>query len=392
MGWKELLGLTSRPAREAPLPGPRCQFCLKTHPVGQVFKHCQGTNCRAAPQYGLCVCEACYVALLRNPPGTDVYGMSGHAPSMSELNEGHSFERVRRPQPAPVALVAGPIDPRALREAFEAVANAPSADAPRRVVADLLLEADDQYGQFINLQLERAARATGQGPTMRENQLRLTHAGRWLPPGVALKGAGFARGFLASASLVGPTDPEHPAWLTVEALNCFDASADALLAQDLPRLRELVGVSATTAHTLAASPNAARITSLDLSMRWEAVEQLAPLWPRLASLTRLGMVDLELDDDRFSRLLRLTAALSLAQLTVPMKDLSLTVVRGAVKQQPDRAIALRANAHAPRPTVLTVTSNSLVLSKGSSYFEVAGLVFELLRHAQIDPKSVTQVA
>ena len=102
----------------------------------------------------------------------------------------------------------------------------PADDAPRLVLADLLLERGDPRGELITLQLERKGE-----PTERERQLLKKHGKAWmgaLAP-VLSWGRGYAhtefrRGFVAKADIIlsvgKKLDPirNDPAWATVEEL------------------------------------------------------------------------------------------------------------------------------------------------------------------------------
>ncbi len=98
-----------------------------------------------------------------------------------------------------------------------AIYEAPHDDAPRIVYADVLAEADDPRGEFITLQLARAA--DGSPPTRREKQLLRDAGTHWFD---GLDGDGatkivHARGFPAAATLASG-EPRAAAWSTIEKL------------------------------------------------------------------------------------------------------------------------------------------------------------------------------
>ncbi len=125
------------------------------------------------------------------------------------------LEPVRRPARSAEALLA------------DIYAN-PDDDAPRLVLADLLLERGDPRGELIMLQLERP---TGE-PTPRELELLKRHGKAWmgnLAP-VLSWGRGYARtkfrrGFVAKADIILSVGKKlepirtEPAWATVEELD-----------------------------------------------------------------------------------------------------------------------------------------------------------------------------
>jgi uncharacterized protein (TIGR02996 family) len=101
----------------------------------------------------------------------------------------------------------------------------PDDDAPRLVLADLLLERGDPRGELIAMQLDRGKRP----PSKREQELLAKHGKEWL--GILAPVLGwrrtrteFRRGFLAVADIIKSVDRklmplcEDPMWATVEEL------------------------------------------------------------------------------------------------------------------------------------------------------------------------------
>lgn len=144
---------------------------------------------------------------------TEAFTASGEA-------ECRACATVWRPlEVASTTTAPGPkVDPE-LTALFERVAQVPDDDAPRLVMADLLLERGDPRGEFISLQLAQAAGDSSARTHGRLKILEGRHVRQWLPPGVDAADAGFRRGFLFSATLVGPTNPFHREWGAVEELH-----------------------------------------------------------------------------------------------------------------------------------------------------------------------------
>ncbi|MGZ3455857.1 MAG: hypothetical protein ACXVEF_40000 [Polyangiales bacterium] len=124
-----------------------------------------------------------------------------------------------------------------LSSLLDAVYEDPTADAPREVLADALLDASDPRGEFIALQMgEARGRTLSREEKRREKQLLDAHADEWLGPlaGWIRKGdRAFRRGFLARCTIeqkgrnAGPF-PDTPVWATVEdamAVNPLDVAA-----------------------------------------------------------------------------------------------------------------------------------------------------------------------
>ncbi len=119
---------------------------------------------------------------------------------------------------------------------FEAVYADPTSDAPREVLADALLEANDPRGEFLVLQLgEARGRTLTREEKRREKELLEAHANAWLGPLAAWVGKServFRRGFLAECVVRASgrhagAFPEVDAWATVERARIYEQS-DAL--------------------------------------------------------------------------------------------------------------------------------------------------------------------
>ena len=106
---------------------------------------------------------------------------------------------------------------------FASVWAAPDDDAPRLVLADFLAEAGDPSGEFITLQLARAAGTLDAAGKKREKELLKRHKKTWLGPIEPLIQPAFLRferGFLVTCSLEPNAELEatlgtHPAWSTI---------------------------------------------------------------------------------------------------------------------------------------------------------------------------------
>lgn len=91
-------------------------------------------------------------------------------------------------------------------------------DAPRRVLADLLLERGDLRGEFIELQLDENQRGPDLQRAARINELLGQHLWSWVPRGAAAASCEFRRGLLWRAAWPASTAPTHEGWATVEHL------------------------------------------------------------------------------------------------------------------------------------------------------------------------------
>ncbi len=153
---------------------------------------------------------------------------------------------------------------------LEAIANAPDDDAPRRVLADVLLEKADVRGEFIQLQLDAEAGIASQRALERLKAVYDRHATSWVPPGLTLADCEFRRGFLASAIWPGWTDPHHFGWRTVTHLRVplnYPATGQVrqspLGGPPLRALRELRGCGPGITSWLLDNPPP-RLSSLEL--------------------------------------------------------------------------------------------------------------------------------
>lgn len=97
-----------------------------------------------------------------------------------------------------------------LEALLEAIYAEPDHDSPRAVYADALLERGDARGEFIQLQLLRAAGIARKGSAAKEKALLTAHRIDWLGDlhgRVARATARFERGFVSRAELL--NRPEH---------------------------------------------------------------------------------------------------------------------------------------------------------------------------------------
>lgn len=143
------------------------------------------------------------------------------------------LRRVTMTPPAPLAIeaeLAQLVEPlrhttRSADALLEEVYASPDDDAPRLVLADLLLERGDPRGELITLQIE------GNDPE-REKMLLKKHGKQWLGPLIAAvswgrgySGTRFRRGFVAVADIMFSVGKKlapirsDPAWSTVEELD-----------------------------------------------------------------------------------------------------------------------------------------------------------------------------
>lgn len=153
---------------------------------------------------------------------------------------------------------------------LEAIANAPDDDAPRRVLADVLLEKTDPRGEFIQLQLDAEAGIASQRAIERLQAVYERSANAWVPPGLTERDCEFRRGFIDSAIWPGWTDPNHFAWRTVTQLRVppnypesGQLTQSPLGGAPLKALRELRGCGPRIATWLLENPPP-RLSSLEL--------------------------------------------------------------------------------------------------------------------------------
>ncbi len=185
---------------------------------------------------------------------------------------------------------------------YAAVYENPDDDTPRLMLADVLQERGDARGEFIALQVARAA--TGARPSRRENELLGIWGREWLGglEPVLLKGdLKFVRGFLAECSYDGLSPPgdlaDAPEWATVTHLDVTHAGQYASGAWELmlsPRfksLRHLRGASDADLTAIADSRQPLSWESIDFSLfgvkgsSWDLLSRSMPL----PVLTALGL-------------------------------------------------------------------------------------------------------
>ncbi len=145
---------------------------------------------------------------------------------------------------------------------FSAVYDAPEDDAARHALAARLIEAGDERGELIALQLARHAK--GGKPSKREKQLLEDNARRWLGEIEPIVGADFVyeRGFLwqaTSAERVGPLGSgSQREWSTVRRLSLWRraniGTAGLLRGSALLGLRELCEAGPADVLDLLAGP------------------------------------------------------------------------------------------------------------------------------------------
>lgn len=183
-----------------------------------------------------------------------------------------------------------------------AVVAARDDDAPRRVLADALLEAGDARGELIALQLK------GDSPEL-EHRLLTDHGARWRAElGLESSACEFRRGFIEQVTVAGEAEPLAAAWSHTPIRRLVLVSDDALeavLPLELARLEGLAvegcAVSAKLAMRLAMHPAAdgvRRLSFIAVSGLSECVLPLASgRWPKLERLViaRCGLSATELD-------------------------------------------------------------------------------------------------
>jgi uncharacterized protein (TIGR02996 family) len=172
----------------------------------------------------------------------------------------------------------------------------PEDDAPRMVLADLLMERGDPRGEFIALQIERAR--TGAEPSARELQLQKKHGKQWLGAlaPVLSWGKGYAkttfrRGFVAKADIIlsvgKKLDPikRDLAWTTVEELDGPSWPFDLLWTAPLRALRRIDrGLSAEDLARIAKRPlHGVRSIRFDVASGIDAVA-LRAAFPKIERL------------------------------------------------------------------------------------------------------------
>ncbi|MBX3229465.1 MAG: TIGR02996 domain-containing protein [Labilithrix sp.] len=124
-----------------------------------------------------------------------------------------------------------------LAELLELVWADPADDAPRAVVADLLIAEGDPRGEFITLQLDRARGTTSVARRKRERELLALHQREWIGPIAPLVESThvtFERGFISGCMLKAAkekgTPKRHPAWSTIKTFIEQDGCPPSLVA------------------------------------------------------------------------------------------------------------------------------------------------------------------
>jgi uncharacterized protein (TIGR02996 family) len=121
---------------------------------------------------------------------------------------------------------------------FEAVWADPEHDGPRAVLADYLSERGDPRGEFITLQLTRAAGTSTVESRTRERELLALHQREWvgpISPLIETTFVKFERGFVVSCALKALTEkgtppPRHHAWATVKTFSASEKCPKSLIA------------------------------------------------------------------------------------------------------------------------------------------------------------------
>jgi uncharacterized protein (TIGR02996 family) len=175
-----------------------------------------------------------------------VLGLSSWKPLRALVKRAEDWAPAPTPSAAELAMLqslrarfapAAVAKPAVSLEAFYAAVYAqPEDETARLILADVLQEAGDPRGEFIALQLARAA--AGGRPSKREKELVETWGRDWLGalnPALMRQGIVFERGFLAHCSYNG--DPsvqlvERPEWATVTHLEVAHAAKYVARAQD----------------------------------------------------------------------------------------------------------------------------------------------------------------
>jgi uncharacterized protein (TIGR02996 family) len=165
-------------------------------------------------------------------------------------------------------------------ELLAAVYATPTDDAPRLVFADHLAQRGDPRGEFINLQLARAAGRADDATRARELALLAESGGQWVGrAGIAFAAdhVVFRRGFPAYAKLprtrtVLPSVVGDPAWSTLEVVDVrwnstAGTSRSALhdIVDAARGLRAVLGVPATFLASLADIARLERIEGVAVS-------------------------------------------------------------------------------------------------------------------------------
>lgn len=141
------------------------------------------------------------------------------------------------------ARLRPPASTAAVEALLEAIYADPDNDSARAVYADALLERGDLRGEFIQLQLLRAAGVARKGSAAKEKALLTAHRVDWLGDlhaHVARATARFERGFVSRAELLGRPEQARP----LRLLTHLELSTDLLSSVGA----ELVSVRELTVH------------------------------------------------------------------------------------------------------------------------------------------------
>lgn len=165
---------------------------------------------------------------------------------------------------------------------------APSDDAARLVYADWLTEQGDVRGEFITLQLTRAA--TGGAPTRRERELEKKWGRHWLGPlndAVLKRGLVYRRGFLAECAIdYRSKEPPvgHPLFSTVEKMDLTSGRMGGVEYPAHPVCKALHTVVGLSGFTLGGLTRPVK----HLGLSYFAIDQL----PALAGQNELEVLEL----------------------------------------------------------------------------------------------------
>ncbi len=173
---------------------------------------------------------------------------------------------------------------------LSAVAAEPQTDSARWVYSDWLLERGDERGEFIALQLHRAAH--GGAPSQRERELSRRFSDHWLAPLMPVlvkKHVAFERGFLSSCGVKPVTDAHraligHPMFATVTRIDLTNADAEWVNHPICRAVDTVTGVNLSALH---------RVTRQlrHLGLQGFSIDSLAPisLQTKLETLTIVNL-------------------------------------------------------------------------------------------------------
>jgi uncharacterized protein (TIGR02996 family) len=206
-------------------------------------------------------------------------------------------------------------------ELYAAVFADPDDDTPRLMLADVLQERGDARGEFIALQIARAA--SGDKVSARERQLLGTWGEEWLgrlAPVLQKTGRVFQRGFLSECRFSSEHPPgelaNEPAWGTVTHLDVFfsgqfvTGSSGLMLSPRFGALRHVSGVGDSDLRTIcdARKPlpfESLRIAMFSLTPATWALFRDADMLPALTTLGLRSTATSELYGLSFPRLAEL---------------------------------------------------------------------------------------